>query len=102
LESIPSPKPIDGKDGYTPIKGIDYFDGKSIKGEKGDPGTNSVSTVETIIKEIPITGEKGDNGLPGLQLEIYVDPEYCILMTRYQGDDSWTLQAQLPKPCEVL
>lgn len=33
----------DGVDGYTPIKGVDYFDG--AKGEKGDPGTGSVSTV---------------------------------------------------------
>lgn len=29
----------DGKDGYTPVKGVDYFDGeKGEKGEKGDPG----------------------------------------------------------------
>ena len=29
----------DGKDGYTPQKGIDYFDGVPGKdGEKGDPG----------------------------------------------------------------
>jgi len=27
---------FDGKDGYTPIKGKDYFDGKNIKGDKGD------------------------------------------------------------------
>lgn len=42
LESL---KGEPGNDGYTPIKGIDYFDGE--KGDKGDPG------------------EKGDKGDPG-------------------------------------
>lgn len=40
---------IDGKDGYTPIKGVDYFDGEQgpqgIQGEKGEPGTNGLSGV---------------------------------------------------------
>ena len=53
---------FDGKDGYTPIKGVDYFDGKDgytpqkgvdyfdgAKGDKGDKGDK---------------GEKGDSG-PG-------------------------------------
>lgn len=30
---------FDGRDGYTPVKGVDYFDGTpGAKGEKGDPG----------------------------------------------------------------
>jgi len=33
LQGIPGPK---GDDGYTPIKGVDYFDGE--KGEKGTDG----------------------------------------------------------------
>ncbi len=42
-----------GADGYTPVKGVDYFDGaKGDKGEKGDTGE---------------TGPKGDKGDPGEQ-----------------------------------
>jgi hypothetical protein len=35
---------IDGDDGYTPVKGIDYFDG-----EKGDPGTNAFEAIEDDV-----------------------------------------------------
>ena len=36
---------FDGKDGYTPIKGVDYFDGaKGDKGDKGEPGEDYVLT----------------------------------------------------------
>lgn len=48
----------DGKDGYTPIKGVDYFDGKdgeSIIGPKGDPG-------ESIIGPVGPRGPKGEDG----------------------------------------
>lgn len=38
----------DGKDGYTPVKGVDYFDGKD--GVDGQPGEK---------------GDKGDKGEPG-------------------------------------
>lgn len=32
-----------GKDGYTPVKGVDYFDGEpGEKGDKGDPGYTPV------------------------------------------------------------
>ena len=35
---------LDGNDGYTPIKGIDYFDGaKGDKGDKGDTGDPAIS-----------------------------------------------------------
>jgi len=33
----------DGADGYTPIKGVDYFDG--AKGDKGDPGDQGIQGV---------------------------------------------------------
>lgn len=36
---------FDGKDGYTPKKGVDYFDGaKGDKGDKGEPGEDYVLT----------------------------------------------------------
>ena len=34
----------DGQDGYTPIKGVDYFDGKV--GDKGDPGVDGKTAYE--------------------------------------------------------
>ena len=51
---------VQAKDGYTPIKGIDYFDGAA--------GINSVSfsTTNTTVKEVPLIGETGKSGLNGL------------------------------------
>lgn len=56
----------DGKDGYTPQKGIDYFDGQpGEKGDKGDPGEKGEQG-EQGIQGIPgEKGEKGDTGAPG-------------------------------------
>jgi hypothetical protein len=65
-----------GKDGITPIKNIDYFDGKTpskgvdyFDGKDGKNGKDSVSThtiekkIETVIKEVPVKGDDGLNGL---------------------------------------
>ena len=93
-KAIPKPK-----DGYTPIKDIDYFDGQD-----GKNGKDSVSThTETVtVKETPAKdGKDGKDGKPGLTPEIYIDRESCLFMTRYKVDESWEIQAQLPKPCEV-
>ena len=39
LEGLKGPKGPKGDDGYTPVKGIDYFDGEQgPKGDKGDDG----------------------------------------------------------------
>lgn len=39
----------DGKDGYTPVKGKDYFDGKDgLDGDDGDDGFSPVVSVATI------------------------------------------------------
>lgn len=52
IESLPvekqTPEVIKGKDGHTPVKGVDYFDG--AKGEKGEVG---------------LKGDKGDKGDTG-------------------------------------
>lgn len=45
---------FDGADGYTPVKGVDYFDGeRGEKGEKGDTGSTGAK------------GDKGDKGETG-------------------------------------
>lgn len=42
----------DGKDGYTPVKGVDYFDGEDGKdGDKGDPGADGFSPTVTLTRE---------------------------------------------------
>ncbi|WPH64816.1 hypothetical protein [Vibrio phage vB_VpaP_SJSY21] len=46
-----------GSDGYTPVKGVDYFDGKDgTDGAKGDPGYTPVKGVDYF------DGAKGDTG----------------------------------------
>lgn len=51
-------KGIDYFDGYTPVKGVDYFDGeKGEKGEQGDKGEQGEK------------GDKGDKGERGIQGE---------------------------------
>lgn len=51
-------------DGYTPVKGIDYVDGKD--GVNGRNGKDSLSThileKETVIKEVPVNGKDGIDG----------------------------------------
>ena len=49
--------------GYTPIKGVDYFDGE--KGDKGDPFTYEDFTAEQLASLKGDKGDKGDNGKDG-------------------------------------
>ena len=52
-----------GNDGYTPVKGVDYFDGaKGDKGDKGDTFTYADFTPEQLAS---LKGEKGDKGDKG-------------------------------------
>ena len=54
-----------GDDGYTPIKGVDYFDGaqgiQGIQGEKGDVGERGLQGIQGL------KGDKGEQGLQGMQ-----------------------------------
>lgn len=63
---------FDGKDGYTPVKGKDYFDGKD-----GSPGKDGVSVTHkwkgTVLEvasasgtsSVDLKGEKGETGATG-------------------------------------
>lgn len=92
-----------GKDGQSIIgpqgvAGIQGEPGKSIVGPAGKDGTNAQTIINNIVKEVAV---KGDQGAPGLQLKVRVEPVSCLLQTQYEGDDDWQNIAQLPKPCEV-
>ena len=60
-----------GEDGYTPIKGIDYFDGekgdKGDQGPKGDKGDKGDIGPEGPQGQIGPQGLKGDKGEQGIQ-----------------------------------
>ncbi len=69
----PGEKGDPGNDGYTPVKGVDYFDG-----EKGDPGNDGHTPVKGVdyfdgapgeIGPTGLTGPKGDPGIQGPQGE---------------------------------
>lgn len=50
---------IKGKDGYTPIKGVDYFDGKNGSPDTGEQIVEKINTLENVIdiktiKDFPI------------------------------------------------
>lgn len=69
----------EGKDGYTPIKGVDYFDGE--QGPQGEKGADGISATHTWngttltitsasgISSANLKGEKGDKGEQGIQGE---------------------------------
>lgn len=57
---------IDGQDGYTPIKGVDYFDGEQgPKGDKGDKGDTGVQGEQGPKGDVGPQGEKGEKGDTG-------------------------------------
>lgn len=101
LQNLPSPK-----DGYTPVKGIDYFDGQdglSIKGDKGNkgdqgpagPAGSSCSIVQEDSGAMVVCADGSQatiaNGAPGpagRQQE-----QRCgssgVVETRFSGDIFW-------------
>ena len=53
-----------GSDGYTPVKGVDYFDG--AKGDKGDKGDDGYTPVKGVDYFDGAKGDKGDTGAQGI------------------------------------
>jgi hypothetical protein len=64
---------FDGQDGYTPVKGVDYFDGEQgIQGEKGETGLKGDTGLTGAKGETGLTGPQGiqgENGIQGIQGE---------------------------------
>ena len=70
---------IRGKDGHTPVKGVDYFDGKD-----GKDGTMSFEELTEEQKE-SLRGEKGDPGNPGVYIGSGDMPEDCYVQIDPNG-----------------
>lgn len=57
---------IDGKDGYTPIKGVDYFDGlPGADGRPGEPGKDGYTPVKGVDYFDGLPGKDGKDGVDG-------------------------------------
>ena len=63
------PRGLPGSDGYTPIKGIDYFDGidgeQGPKGDTGDTGLKGDQGPKGDTGDVGPKGDKGDTGEQG-------------------------------------
>ena len=73
-QGIQGPIGITGQDGYTPIKGLDYFDGIQgpigIKGPQGSPGIDGytpIKGVDYFDGEDGLIGKDGTQGIQGIQ-----------------------------------
>lgn len=116
VSEIVGPK---GDPGYTPIKGIDYFDGKDgIVGKDGEPGKDGVSATHswngTTLTITSASGTssadlKGEQGNPGKDGEkgdsgVYVGsgdmPEDCSIQIDPTGEAlsvDWLVNAVIAK-----
>lgn len=82
-----------GPPGYTPIKGIDYFDGQ--KGDKGDTGPQGP---QGPAGEDGTNGTNGVDGEPGRTAEF--DCQNGDFVTRYEGDDAWKVLQKDSGACQ--
>lgn len=80
----------------------------SLKGANGKDSisTNTIVKKETTIEhetvvQVPVNGKDGKDGESQRQIIIEVDPETCMLRSKYDGDRTWNDLAQLPTPCGV-
>lgn len=108
ISSIEKPK-----DGYTPIKGVDYIDGITpVKGKDyqdgisivGKDGNDSVSTQKetTIIQQVPVNGKDGTDGLtPSMRCNKSKDR----WEVKYGAELSWKVvldEDDLPSKCKPI
>ena len=68
------PRGLPGKDGYTPIKGIDYFDGE--KGDQGEVGPKGDKGDVGPKGDKGDTGEQGTRGLQGPKGDPFVYDDF--------------------------
>lgn len=89
VHTLPTTQP---KDGYTPVKGVDYTDGapgpvgpQGKTGDKGDAGSQGPQGEPGIPGK---DGAQGDPGADGRTQELKCDGGQ--LKTRYSGDFLWS------------
>lgn len=91
-ESIIGPQGISG---YSPIKGVDYFDGA-----KGETGSHGIQGEQGIQGDQGVKGDKGDIGEVGPQGRIgrtafsRVNQETGQSECRYAGDEAWQPESE--------
>lgn len=93
-DSIKIPEPIKPKDGYTPRKGVDYFDGQ--------PGHNASSAqvevaVEEYFKKNPV--KNGKSGTNGKTPEVACNEEKNRWEVRYGLEEAWQLMGGKSVKC---
>lgn len=80
--------PRDGKDGATPLRGIDYFDGEPGKdGEDGAPGKDGKPGKPGRDGRDGAPGPRGEKGLDGKSVELAI--EDGALCWRREGEADW-------------
>lgn len=84
LESLKGEPGRDGEDGYTPQKGIDYFDGeKGEKGEKGDKGdTGGIDSQFIATYDVTTTAEIEEAYQAGKQVLVNYNGVYYPMTRR--------------------
>lgn len=100
-----------GADGYTPVKGVDYFDGKDgqdgTNGRDGQQGLQGVQGLQGIQGTQGEKGDKGDTGAKGEAGESGKTPEIrCNTVrnqweVRYSEEENWTVLGESPSPCRT-
>jgi len=98
------PRGLPGEDGYTPVKGVDYFDGeKGDKGDKGDPGEKGDKGDKGDPGEKGEKGDKGEQGIQGIQGEQGPKGDKGDDgHTPIKGTDYWTTADQASIVADVL
>lgn len=88
---------VNGKDGYTPIKGIDYFDGVTpVKGKDYSDGKNGMNGHNGKDGRDGIKGDKGDTGSTPL---LSCDMVRNAWLVRYSINEAWQLLDNKLIPC---
>lgn len=88
-------KGIDGRNGIQGLPGINGTNGKNgVDGKDSQNTTTIIQKETTIIEQVPVQGEKGDPGDPGIsnRERLYrLNPITNVLEWRYAGDLKWIL-----------